>query len=231
MESSSWPECLPSKRTKVIQLLREGQELTNKLRKLLQHPEKILSNKPSADDMLVQISGMFSNTLSILSSCTFNEIPHILTNDIRSPSDSDGQKTEYTDESPQTVTPVKPKRGCHKRRTDSSWTSTKVTSALIDDGYAWRKYGQKAIIDKKHQRNYYRCTHKFDQGCRATKQVQKTEDEPPKYKVTYSGQHSCKNVLSVPQIILDSSNPKDSSIFLSFETKEVTKSKQLLTFL
>nr|GEZ84824.1 RNA-directed DNA polymerase, eukaryota, reverse transcriptase zinc-binding domain protein [Tanacetum cinerariifolium] len=28
--------------------------------------------------------------------------------------------------------------------------------------------------------NYYRCTHKFDQGCRATKQVQKTEDEPPK---------------------------------------------------
>ena len=117
MESSSWPESLPSKRTKAIQLLTQGEQLTNKLRKLLQHPENFVSNKPSADDMLVQILGMFSNTLSILSSCTFNEIPQILTNDIiRSPSYSDGQKTEYTDESPQTVTPVKPKRGCHKRR-------------------------------------------------------------------------------------------------------------------
>ncbi|GKC86141.1 probable WRKY transcription factor 70 [Tanacetum coccineum] len=116
---------------------------------MLQRSEMIVSNKPSVDDMLIQILGMFSNTLSILSSCTFNEIPHILTDDITSPSNSD---TEYTYESPQTVTPVKPKRGCYKRRKDSSWTSTKVTSDLIDDGYAWRKYGQKEILNKTHKR-------------------------------------------------------------------------------
>nr|GEV33994.1 hypothetical protein [Tanacetum cinerariifolium] len=87
MESLSWPESLPSKRTKAIQHLTHGQQLTNKLRKMLQRSEMIVSNKPSVDDIK-----------------------------------------------------------------DSSWTSTKVTSDLIDDGYAWRKYGQKEILNKTHKR-------------------------------------------------------------------------------
>ncbi|GKA47467.1 NAC domain containing protein 52-like protein [Tanacetum coccineum] len=33
-----------------------------------------------------------------------------------------------------------------------SSTSTKVTSTLIDDRYAWRKYGQKLILNAKYQK-------------------------------------------------------------------------------
>lgn len=44
-------------------------------------------------------------------------------------------------------------------------------------------------------RCYYRCTHKDDQGCQATKQVQQKDNEdPPKYVVTYNKQHTCKKI-------------------------------------
>lgn len=72
-------------------------------------------------------------------------------------------------------------------------------------------------------RSYYRCTHKIEQGCKATKQVQKTDDEPPKYTITYNGHHTCKNLLRAPQIILNSPNPRDNSILLNFETNTLTE--------
>ncbi|PWA41554.1 DNA-binding WRKY [Artemisia annua] len=109
----------------------------------------------------------------------------------------------------------------------NSRTSTEVTSFLIDDGHVWRKYGQKQILNSKHQRNYYRCTYKIDQGCRATKHVQKIMDNPPKYKTTYIGQHTCDNLQRAPPIILDSSDPSDTSILLSFETMGFTEKKQI----
>ncbi|GKD33194.1 WRKY domain-containing protein, partial [Tanacetum coccineum] len=126
----------------------------------------------------------------------------------------DGWSSKEVNETVKSVKPVKSKRGCYTRR--SSWTSSNITS-YTDDGHSWRKYGQKEIINATHKRNYYRCTHKFDQGCQATKQVQKIEDEPPKYKITYNRHHSCNNFLSTPQIILDSTNDNDTSILLSFE--------------
>nr|XP_043637176.1 probable WRKY transcription factor 70 [Erigeron canadensis] len=222
MASSSWPDSLPSKRIKVIEYLVQGQKLTNRLLGMLRQSEKSMSNdQTSVDDVAVQILKMFDSTLAILSSCTFNEIPRGETKYL---SNSNAQNTEHTDESVQIITPVKPKRGCHKRR-KGSWTSTKITSALVDDGYAWRKYGQKVILNKKHKRNYYRCTYKFDQGCHATKQVQKIEDNPPKYKTIYDGQHTC-NILrrTIPhQIILDSSHhPKDNSVLLNFAIEGLT---------
>ncbi|KAE8682254.1 hypothetical protein F3Y22_tig00111273pilonHSYRG00357 [Hibiscus syriacus] len=51
----------------------------------------------------------------------------------------------------------KEKRGCYKRRkAGQTWT---VVSSTVEDGHAWRKYGQKQILNSKHPR--------FDQGCRA----------------------------------------------------------------
>lgn len=54
-------------------------------------------------------------------------------------------------------------------------------------------------------RGYFRCTHKHDQGCQATKHVQKSEKDPSMYVVTYMGRHTCnKDVLKTPKLILDS---------------------------
>ncbi|KAH0752520.1 hypothetical protein KY285_005668 [Solanum tuberosum] len=64
------------------------------------------------------------------------------------------------------ISSLKDQRGRYKRRRTLE-TSIKETSTLVYDGHAWRKYGQKKILNDK----YPRCTHKFDQGCQANKQL------------------------------------------------------------
>ncbi|KAK4723713.1 hypothetical protein R3W88_026492 [Solanum pinnatisectum] len=83
---------------------------------------------------------------------------------------------------------------------------TELESFNHDDGFSWRKYGQKNILGVSHPRAYYRCTHKNTQGCLATKQVQKSKEDPLVFEVTYKGMHSCKT--------------SQSSIFLSYENQK-----------
>ncbi|XP_042450438.1 probable WRKY transcription factor 41 [Zingiber officinale] len=61
----------------------------------------------------------------------------------------------------------------------------------VDDGYSWRKYGQKDILGAKHPRAYYRCTHRNTQACPAVKQVQRSDEDPLLFNITYRGIHSC----------------------------------------
>lgn len=84
-----------------------------------------------------------------------------------------------------------------KRKKSQQWTNQ--TSIFVngvegpqEDGYSWRKYGQKDILGANHPRAYYRCTHRNTQGCLATKQVQKSDGNSTMFEVTYKGRHSCK---------------------------------------
>ncbi|XP_030500507.2 probable WRKY transcription factor 53 isoform X2 [Cannabis sativa] len=61
----------------------------------------------------------------------------------------------------------------------------------LDDGFSWRKYGQKDILGAKYPRGYYRCTHRNVQGCLATKQVQRSDDDPTIFEITYRARHTC----------------------------------------
>ncbi|KAF8380088.1 hypothetical protein HHK36_027558 [Tetracentron sinense] len=65
------------------------------------------------------------------------------------------------------------------------------TEGPLDDGYSWRKYGQKDILGAKHPRGYYRCTHRHVQGCLATKQVQRSDEDPSIFEISYRGKHTC----------------------------------------
>ncbi|PAN27826.1 hypothetical protein PAHAL_5G111200 [Panicum hallii] len=66
-----------------------------------------------------------------------------------------------------------------------------VTSGTTVDGFIWRKYGQKDINGRKHPRLYYRCAHR-QQGCNATRRVQRTRDQPAAYEIAYYGEHTCR---------------------------------------
>ncbi|KAJ7957529.1 WRKY transcription factor [Quillaja saponaria] len=57
---------------------------------------------------------------------------------------------------------------------------------ILDDGYRWRKYGQKAVKNNKFP-SYYRCTH---QGCHVKKQVQRLTKDEGVVVTTYEGIHS-----------------------------------------
>ncbi|KAG0528452.1 hypothetical protein BDA96_05G013100 [Sorghum bicolor] len=78
-----------------------------------------------------------------------------------------------------------------KKTSSSSWAT--VTAVPYDDGYEWRKYGEKKINGTLFTRSYFRCTYKDDAGCLATKHVQQRDDNSdlPMFHVTYNNDHTC----------------------------------------
>ncbi|KAF0916564.1 hypothetical protein E2562_007639 [Oryza meyeriana var. granulata] len=75
-----------------------------------------------------------------------------------------------------------------------------------EDGYQWRKYGEKKIQGTHFTRSYFRCTYRDDKGCQATKQIQqKDNNDPPNFQVTYSNDHTCN--FCTTRIINNSNNP------------------------
>ncbi|EAY79723.1 hypothetical protein OsI_34876 [Oryza sativa Indica Group] len=72
----------------------------------------------------------------------------------------------------------------------SSWSQ--FTPVPHEDGFQWRKYGEKKIQGTHFTRSYFRCTYRDDRGCQATKQIQqKDNNDPPMFQVTYSNEHTC----------------------------------------
>lgn len=80
-----------------------------------------------------------------------------------------------------------------KRKSLPQWSKTAQVStrAGLDDGYSWRKYGQKDILGATFPRAYYRCTHRNTQGCLATKQVQQSDEDRSIFHITCKGRHTC----------------------------------------
>ncbi|KAL0404753.1 UNVERIFIED_CONTAM: putative WRKY transcription factor 30 [Sesamum radiatum] len=86
------------------------------------------------------------------------------------------------------------RRGSYKRKSSTLFTKTvKTSEKLDDDGYSWRKYAQKDTLNAKYPRSYFRCLYRITQGCMATKQVQRSDDDPLIYDITYMGKHSCSS--------------------------------------
>ncbi|KAL1352652.1 hypothetical protein HN51_016645 [Arachis hypogaea] len=79
------------------------------------------------------------------------------------------------------------KKGEKKIRKPRYAFQTRSQVDILDDGYRWRKYGQKAVKNNKFPRSYYRCTH---QGCNVKKQVQRLTKDEGVVVTTYEGVHT-----------------------------------------
>ncbi|KAI4372879.1 hypothetical protein MLD38_011062 [Melastoma candidum] len=157
----------------------QGKTIATQLQALLQDPRTHRS--AVAHDLMAKILGSFTVSLSVLGSR-------------HPPPKQDWSGTEGN--SKRRSADLKEKMGSYKRR-KSSQTKTTVTST-VEDGHTWRKYGQKEILNSKFPRSYYRCTNKYDQNCKAIKQVQKSEENPRMYEITYIDVHTCTDRRKVP---------------------------------
>lgn len=57
---------------------------------------------------------------------------------------------------------------------------------IVNDGYRWRKYGQKFVKGNRNPRSYYRCS---NPGCPVKKHVERASHDPKVVLTTYEGQH------------------------------------------
>ncbi|KAL3498908.1 hypothetical protein ACH5RR_041640 [Cinchona calisaya] len=71
---------------------------------------------------------------------------------------------------------------------------TRSTEDILDDGYKWRKYGQKSVKNCAHPRRYYRCTH---HTCNVKKQIQRLSKDTRIVVTTYEGihNHPCEKLM------------------------------------
>ncbi|RZC82580.1 hypothetical protein C5167_045362 [Papaver somniferum] len=189
-----------------------GQEFTKQVHMQLQGSEipvgkEILDSVAKILECLENAISKFSSSESTGEVC---QSPALTTVD--SPF-SDCRKIEETGKIRAMVTPKK--IGSNKRRRTAN-AREELTATPFDDGHSWRKYGQKDILNSGFPRGYFRCTHR-DQGCEALKQVQRTgEEEPAMSRVTYIGEHTCKDQFRGPRLSIDS-NPRGTCV-LNFQS-------------
>ncbi|XP_062188657.1 probable WRKY transcription factor 57 [Phragmites australis] len=118
-----------------------------------------------------------------------------------SSSTDDGTAQEDADGKPAAATEAaskpagKTKKGQKRARQPRFAFMTKSEIDHLEDGYRWRKYGQKAVKNSPFPRSYYRCT---NSKCTVKKRVERSSDDPSVVITTYEGQH-CHHTVTFPR--------------------------------
>ncbi|KAF3334796.1 putative WRKY transcription factor 28 [Carex littledalei] len=99
-----------------------------------------------------------------------------------------GEATTKVEEGDKAKKVNKPRAKGEKRQRQPRFAfMTKSEVDHLEDGYRWRKYGQKAVKNSPYPRSYYRCT---TQKCPVKKRVERSYQDPTVVITTYEGKHT-----------------------------------------
>ncbi|KAK6932245.1 WRKY domain [Dillenia turbinata] len=101
--------------------------------------------------------------------------------------ESETKGCEDGDENPNKKVNKQKKKVDKRQREPRFAFMTKSEVDHLEDGYRWRKYGQKAVKNSPFPRSYYRCT---TQKCTVKKRVERSFQDPSTVITTYEGQHN-----------------------------------------
>ncbi|XP_021654615.2 WRKY transcription factor 23 isoform X1 [Hevea brasiliensis] len=134
-----------------------------------------VAKKMESPEVLNQPATPNSSSISSASSDALNDEPvKVADNEEEEP-----QKTRKE---------LKPKKTNQKRQREPRFAfMTKSEVDHLEDGYRWRKYGQKAVKNSPFPRSYYRCT---SASCNVKKRVERSFSDPSIVVTTYEGQHT-----------------------------------------
>ncbi|CAN7123687.1 unnamed protein product [Brassica rapa subsp. narinosa] len=156
---------------RAVEALLRGQESANLLKTVLEHQR---TSSVSIEPLFDTVLDSFSYALSLFASSN----PQPL--------------CESSQNKPTPVVARKsPKKNSHGEEGLEQYIQDSPTP-FCNDGFSWRKYGQKKIKTSSHQRCYYRCAYAKDRNCNATKRVQQIQNSPSVYRTTYVGKHICE---------------------------------------
>ncbi|PRQ58416.1 putative transcription factor WRKY family [Rosa chinensis] len=170
--------------------LTQGKELAQKLMNHLHHS----SSSQEGEFLISKLLSSYEKALSVLTRDVGSEGEIKQIQVLDSPcsfGNSSSPLSEISDQDCKNKNVFKKRKPMPKRTEEVKVCSGTGQDGSLDDGYSWRKYGQKDILGAKYPRGYYRCTHRNTQGCLATKQVQKSDADPTIFMVTYTGLHTC----------------------------------------
>ncbi|CAI9767870.1 unnamed protein product [Fraxinus pennsylvanica] len=95
---------------------------------------------------------------------------------------------EEEEQKQKTKKQLKPKNMSQKRQREQRFAfMTRSEVDHLEDGYRWRKYGQKAVKNSPFPRSYYRCT---NASCSVKKRIERCLYDPTIVMTTYEGQHT-----------------------------------------
>ncbi|NP_001147623.1 uncharacterized protein LOC100281232 [Zea mays] len=101
--------------------------------------------------------------------------------------DAEGDEKDQQDGENSTKANKSKKKAEKRQRQPRVAFLTKSEVDHLEDGYRWRKYGQKAVKNSPYPRSYYRCT---TPKCGVKKRVERSYQDPSTVITTYEGQHT-----------------------------------------